>query len=324
MTVRIKKEADALIVSFDYSSERVAKIKSIQGFQWISQQKQWTAPYSEKMVHQVKHFFRNEQVIVEFEGSKENEEIIKTTEKEIRLKGYSSKTIKAYISHLKRFACFIDGDLKTVTEQQIKRYLLFLLQEEKNSHSYVNQALSAIKFLYKEVLSNKMDVDHLPRPKKENKLPNVLSQKEVIEILQSVSNQKHKTMLFIIYSAGLRVGESVRLQIEDIDSQRMLIRIKQGKGRKDRYTILSELTLEQLRKYYKQYKPEKWLFPGPNAKEFISERTVQRVFEEACKKAKIKRQVSLHCLRHSFATHLLEAGTDLRYIQELLGHSSAL
>ena len=142
-------------------------------------------------------------------------------------------------------------------------------------------------------------------------------------ILVALKNEKHKTILFLIYSAGLRVGEVIKLQPKDIDSQRMLIHVVQGKGNKDRYTVLSEIALEQLRKYYKLYKPEIWLFPGQDSKEYITERTVQRIFENACNVAKITKKATVHTLRHSFATHLLEGGLDLRYIQELLGHSSS-
>jgi integrase/recombinase XerD len=163
----------------------------------------------------------------------------------------------------------------------------------------------------------------LPRPKKERKLPDVLSQEEVFRILEALDNQKHKAILFLVYSAGLRVGEVVRLRIQDIDSKRMLIHIIQGKGLKDRYTVLSQACLEQLRLYAKQYHPETWLFPGPKYGSHLTERTVEKIFDNACCKAKIKKDVSVHVMRHSFATHLLEGGTDLRYIQELLGHSSS-
>ena len=142
------------------------------------------------------------------------------------------------------------------------------------------------------------------------------------KILTALTNEKHKTILFLIYSAGLRVGEVVKLKADDIDSERMLIHIVQGKGRKDRFTVLSQITLNQLRKYFMLYKPEIWLFPGQDNKSHITERTVEKVFKDACKIAKIKKKVSVHSLRHSFATHLLEGGTDLRYIQELLGHTS--
>jgi site-specific recombinase XerD len=191
------------------------------------------------------------------------------------------------------------------------------------SHAYVNQALSAIKFLFSHVLNKEKILYEIPRPKKEKKLPNILSQDEVLAILDVISNLKHKAILYLVYSAGLRVGEVVRLKINDIDSQRMLIHIRQGKGRKDRYTVLSEITLNILRNYVKMEKPEDWLFPGGKAGSFLTERAVQKVFHKACLKANISKNVTVHSLRHSFATHLLEGGTDLRYIQELLGHKSS-
>jgi len=183
--------------------------------------------------------------------------------------------------------------------------------------------LSAIKFYYEQILKKGKVLYDLPRPKKEKKLPNILSQSEVLSILDSVDNIKHKSILFLTYSAGLRVGEVVRLKIDDIDSDRMLIHIRQGKGRKDRYTILSEVALDILREYAYIAKPKDWLFPGGKDNDFLTERSVQKIFATACKKANIKKNVSVHSLRHSFATHLLESGTDLRYIQELLGHSSS-
>jgi len=161
------------------------------------------------------------------------------------------------------------------------------------------------------------------RPKKDKKLPVVLSKEEVAKILDSVDNIKHKAILMLVYSAGLRVGEVVKLRPEDIDSKRMLIHIKKAKGRKDRYTLLSETALEILREYWRKYKPNKWLFEGVREGWHLSIRTVQSIFEQAREKAGIKKEISVHGLRHSFATHLLEGGTDLRYIQEILGHTSS-
>ncbi len=161
------------------------------------------------------------------------------------------------------------------------------------------------------------------RPKKDKKLPVVLSKDEVAKILSSVDNIKHKAILMIAYSSGLRVSEVVKLKAEDIDSKRMLIHIKGSKGRKDRYSLLSESALKTLREYWKQYKPTKWLFPGPDKERHITVRTAQRVFEIACSRAEIRKEITIHGLRHSFATHLLENGIDLRYIQELLGHKSS-
>lgn len=143
------------------------------------------------------------------------------------------------------------------------------------------------------------------------------------DILGTVTNLKHKTILYMVYSSGLRVGEVVRLKTGDIDMERMIVKVNQGKGKKDRYTILSKKALDILIEYIKKYKPDEWLFTGEEPDRHITERTVQKVFSDTCKKSGIKKITSVHTLRHSFATHLLEGGTDLRYIQELLGHSNS-
>ncbi|ACB84610.1 tyrosine-type recombinase/integrase [Natranaerobius thermophilus] len=251
-------------------------------------------------------------------------------EKTLKLKGYTEKTIKAYIGHIKRF---LKVGLNINNKEDIQSHIIFLL-ENNNSHSYVNQAISALKLLNNEITKKGyVDVHGIKtcvnqqikvnRPKKERKLPNVLSQKEVLELLTVTTNIKHKAILCIIYSSGLRVGEAVRLKPEDLDGEQKIIHIKQGKGRKDRYTILSDNALKILRNYYKIYQPKKWLFPGQNENLHLSERSVQKIFQKAKQKANINKKVSVHSLRHSFATHLLEAGTDLRYIQKLLGHESS-
>ncbi|MCT4545260.1 MAG: tyrosine-type recombinase/integrase [Vallitalea sp.] len=251
-----------------------------------------------------------------------NNIIIKSVIQELNIKGYSNKTKKCYVNSIIKFEEYLNKGLNNITEEDVKRYVTFLLQQGC-SHSYVNQVISSIKFLNKYVLYKDDLLIYLNRPKKEKKLPNILSKKEVKDILTALNNLKHNTILAVVFSSGLRVSEVARLSIGDIDSERMLIKIRQSKGKKDRYVMLSEVLLIQLREYYKEYKPNKWLFEGANKKEHISERTIQRIFKNACVKAGIKKQVSVHSLRHSFATHLLETGTDLRYIQELLGHSSS-
>ena len=171
------------------------------------------------------------------------------------------------------------------------------------------------------MLRRTADTYYFQRPKKEKKLPIVLSEEEITEILRQISNLKHKCIIYIIYSAGLRLSEVTNLQISDIDSKRKVITIRGGKGKKDRITLLSETILELLREYYKEYKPQKWLFEGQKGGKY-SPTSVQKIFKTALAKTKITKNASIHTLRHSFATHLLERGTDLRYIQELLGHSS--
>jgi len=235
-------------------------------------------------------------------------------------KGYSKKTIKSYVNHLNRFLEFSKGrdDFESVNS-----YLLYLLDFKSSSHTYANQAINAIKISLKIQGKSESDIMTIVRPKKEKTLPKVLSQDEVKKIFEATINVKHKTMLMLGYSCGLRVSEVATVRVVDIDSSRMIVLIKQSKGRKDRITTLSEEMLIQLREYHVQYKPSEWLFENPDRSSHITTRTLQRVFNDAKEKAKIKKHATFHSLRHSYATHLLEAGVDLRYIQELLGHNSS-
>jgi len=326
MAVNISKTGNTLVVRFDYSPVRVTKVKSIKGYKWNPDKKIWTVPFTEGNLNILKVLFNNEEKNIENidgEENLKNRQILLKMEEEIKLKGYSFETKKSYMGHIRRFSSFINKDLDKVSSEDVRKYALFILEKEGLSHSYVNQAISSIKFLCNDVLNQNTIINAIPRPKKVKKLPVVLNFHEVTKILDALKNEKHKAILFLIYSAGLRVGEVVKLKAKDIDNERMLIHVVQGKGKKDRYTVLSQITLKQLRKYYSLYKPEEWLFPGQNDKGHITERTVEKIFKNACDIVNIKKEVSVHSLRHSFATHLLEGGVDLRYIQELLGHASS-
>lgn len=325
-----------LIIRFEYTSERVSRIRTISGRQWHSVERYWTIPLDAQTVAKLFKVFENEDLIIEKDTERLMVElkllpksdswyknVLKRSEEELKLKGYSRQTLKAYLGHIQRFLIYTQKDIDDLSEEDTRKYLVSLLDEKAKSHAYANQAISSIKFLFYDVLKHRNKTSDLPRPKKVHKLPEVLSQKEVNAILNSVSNMKHRVLLLVTYSAGLRVSEVVNLKITDIDSDRMLIHIKQGKGRKDRYTLLSALTLEMLREYARLYRLKDWLFPGEIEEKHLSERSAQKIFETACKRVGIVKDVSVHSLRHSFATHLLEAGTDLRYIQELLGHSNS-
>ena len=242
--------------------------------------------------------------------------------RELLSRKYSYRTVKGYLYYNREFLNFIGKSPSEINDEDIKKYLVYLSEERQSATSTLNQAINALKFYYGSMLKRKF-VYEVRRPRKDKKLPVVLSKEEVAKIINSVDNLKHKTILMLTYSAGLRVGEVVRLQIEDVDSKRMLIHIKGAKGRKDRYTLLSEIALEILREYWRKYKPEKWLFGGAKEGRYLSIRSVQKIFEHACEKAGIRKDITIHGLRHSFATHLLEGGTDLRYIQELLGHKDS-
>jgi site-specific recombinase XerD len=321
MSIRVEKFGEKLAVKFPYSPSRLKKIDIFADKQWDQEKDLWLVPYSEENIKQIKALFKEEEI--EIKGKLENEFLLENAAERLGLKGYSASTKKVYMSHMGSFADFAERGLARINEKDIKKYILYLLEEKEVSHSFANQAISSIKFLAKEILNKEDFVIDIPRPKVETKLPKVLSEDEVIKLIQSLNNEKHKTILLLVYSAGLRVSEVVKLKCDDIDSDRMLIRVEQGKGRKDRYTLLSKVCLEQLRKYYKKYRPKEWLFPGQKPGTHLTKRSVQKVFNNGCKKAKINKDVSVHTLRHSFATHLLERGTDLRYIQELLGHKSS-
>jgi len=239
----------------------------------------------------------------------------------MKMKGMSPKTIDVYLKHVKRYLRLHHTD-DPFNADIASAYIYDLIAIRELSYSFVNQAISAIKLLFK-VNRPKLYIKHkLVRPKSDKILPKVLSQSEVVKILNALTNVKHKAILFITYSAGLRVSETCQLRPEDIDSDRMMIRVKSGKGRKDRYTLLSKKALELLREYYTEHQPKEWLFEGAKSGTPITPRSVQRIFKKACGIANITKVVGIHSLRHSFATHLLESGTDLRYIQELLGHQS--
>lgn len=239
----------------------------------------------------------------------------------LKLKGYSPKTQKAYMGHMRRFLRHLDGDKKTISREHIVGYQHELMNEGR-SHSYINQALSALKFYLLEV-ERREDFHYAwTRPKRERKLPDVLTVEEVRRILDAASNIKHRALLYLTYSSGLRVSEVVRLKWRDMDRERKTLHIRQAKGRKDRVTLLSDKAMVILMKYFHEHRPGEWIFLGANGQGHLTERSAQKIFEKAKASSKTNKQVSIHSLRHSFATHLLEAGTDLRYIQELLGHQS--
>lgn len=240
----------------------------------------------------------------------------------LKLRGYSQRTIKAYCGHVRRFEVFRrQGGEKVGSGKEIEAYSLALL-EMGRSHAYVNQAISALKFYMEHVLGERRGATYV-RPKRERKLPNVLSSNEVLVLLKSVNNIKHRALLYVLYSAGLRVGEVVRLRVNNLDFERKTITVRQGKGRKDRVTLLSDAAALVIKEYAGGMSAQQWLFPGQDGRKHLTERSVQKLFEKCKGEAGIVKPVSVHSLRHSFATHLLEGGTDLRYIQELLGHQSS-
>lgn len=247
---------------------------------------------------------------------------INTTIVEMELRGYSPRTITSYTNYLKHFLSTTNKSVENIVEEDIKLYLHSLVAR-KLSTSYVNSVYSAAKFFFTVVLKKPLYLENIPRTKNSKKLPQVLSTKEVESIIDVTTNIKHKAILMTSYSAGLRVSEVLSLKVTDIDSDSMQIFIRSGKGNKDRYSVLSEKTLIFLRHYFKIYKPSHWLFYSQTNKDKqLSSRTAQRVFKDSLLKANIIKPVTLHSLRHSFATHLLLNGTNLFTIKTLLGHKS--
>ena len=239
----------------------------------------------------------------------------------LEIKRYSNNTVRTYVHCFEVFINYYkDVDLLHLNENDIRMYLQKLIHEGK-SDSYINQAVNAIKFYYEVVLEMPNRFYSIERPRKRKLLPKVISKEEVRLIIDHTNNIKHKCIVSILYSSGLRRAELLNLKITDIDSKRMVINVNSGKGKKDRITLLSPSVLKDLRSYYTEWKPDTYLFEGSKGGQY-SEQSVVQIVKKAAIKAKIMKRVTPHMLRHSFATHLLESGTDLRYIQFLLGHSS--
>jgi integrase/recombinase XerD len=239
---------------------------------------------------------------------------------ELQLRNYSTHTQRAYIRGVADFAQHFKAAPDQLGPEHVREYQLFLVQRKKLSWSQFNQAVCALRFFYRHVLHRNWMFEYIPYPRHEQKLPVVLSPAEVAALFHSTPNLKHRTMLMTIYAAGLRVSELINLRVTDIDSQRQLICVRQGKGHKDRQVMLSAKLLEALRTYWKRYRPTTWLFPGRNPEHPITQVTVWRVCDQARLAAHLTKPVSPHTLRHCFATHLLEEATDLRRIQILMGH----
>ncbi|WP_282032111.1 site-specific tyrosine recombinase/integron integrase [Winogradskyella eximia] len=239
----------------------------------------------------------------------------------LELKKYSDNTVRNYVSHFEAFInYYYDANLISLNEVDVRTYLQKLIQEGK-SNSYVNMSVNSIKFYYEIVLGMPNRFYAIERPRKEKQLPEVLSKEEIIMVINNANNIKHKCIIGLLYSSGLRRSELLNLKITDIDSKRMVVKINNAKGNKDRISILSPSILKDLQQYYKEYRPKKYLFEGQKGGKY-SATSVLKVVTSTAVKAKINKKVTPHMLRHSFATHLLENGTDIRHIQLLLGHSS--
>lgn len=241
---------------------------------------------------------------------------------EMKLRNFSFRTQEAYVKSVESLAFYYKRSPEDITADQIHSYVIYLTSQKGLSWSSCNVAVSAFKFLYGQVLKS-MDVNIIiPKRKKESRLPQIYSKDEQALIFKSAKKLRNRIILETTYAAGLRVSELVALKVKVIDSARMMIRVNQGKGKKDRYTLLSEYLLNELRLYWRVYKPCYWLFPKKEVNQHISIDNVQKIYYKAVELSGVKRKGGIHSLRHSFATHLLESGANLKQIQMLLGHSS--
>jgi len=241
----------------------------------------------------------------------------------MQLKGLSPRTIDVYLRQMTCFVRYVGHSPATMETEEIRRYLHHLVSERELSQATISQAYSALRLFYEQLLGKTWDERTIPRSRQRRRLPVVLSPAEVEALFAASRKAKYRALFMTIYSGGLRLQEATRLRLEDIDSQRMLIRVCQGKGNKDRYTLLSKRALAALREYWRHDRPDTWLFPGLWGERPLSCATVQKIFRRTVTAAGIKKAASPHTLRHSFATHLLDAGVTLYHIQRLLGHARA-
>lgn len=240
----------------------------------------------------------------------------------MRLRNFAESTRQSYTHHLSQLALFHKKSPHLLNQEHITDYILYLSDKRKLSFNTCWQAIGAFRCFYNQFLGNGKIILKIPKRKRVKKLPVVLSKEEVQKLIFAVKNPKHRIVLMTIYSAGLRLGEVVHLKVSDIDSQRKTIRVREGKGKKDRYTILSDKLLTELRTYYHLYHPSSWLFYSVKPEQPMSKSSVQKVYTDAKKKAHIFKNGGIHTLRHCFATHLIEDGTDIRTVQHLMGHTS--
>ena len=245
----------------------------------------------------------------------------KQMEADMVLRGLADRTRKSYLESVTSFVKFHGRSPDQITQPECQSYLLYLLQERKLAHSSCNVVASALQFLYRVTLKRPEAEFSLPRPRVAQRLPQILSREEVAAIFEHTLNLKHRALLMTTYGGGLRLTEVCHLKVADIDSDRMTIRVEQGKGAKDRYTLLSPGLLKELRRYWSAHRPKLWLFPSPrDGAQPLSAHTAHRIYHAAKARTRIAKAGGIHALRHAFATHLLEAGTDVHTIQRLLGH----
>lgn len=330
-TLHRNKKRVKLIFSFDV--EIMSIIDTIEGVAWSSTMSCWHIPYKETYLNDLKNLFKDEVQIVDRSHKirlslhnnlgDEHKQALGRFKIYLRNRRYSDSTVKNYEKRIRDFLEFYhDKEIDLITNEDIQYYNYERMIKKRVSYTLQNLFVTSLRLFLKTVSESKIDIEKVERAKTSRKLPEVFSKKEIEKILNNTQNLKHKTILLITYGCGLRRSEVGKLQIQDVNSDRKLMLVRNAKGRKDRFVPLSEKLVEALRVYYKSYKPQKYLFETKPGRPYPAE-TAYKVFKNALRKSGNKKDVGIHTLRHSYATHLLENGTDLRYIQEILGHKSS-
>jgi len=333
-----KTRMGRLRVVFGFDNELRKLIKTFPFSSWDNKNKWWTIPYSEIYLTKIQKFATEKGLQFRYEEEPVGEPGVKRITpfdianyrtcpesmvlklKELR---YSESTLKTYKNLFEEFINYYAMyEINSITEQQIIAFLRFLVMERKVSGSYQNQAINAIKFYYEKVLGGQRKFYFIDRPKKERSLPTVLNTEETLALFDAAKNIKHKCAFMLAYSTGMRVGEVINLKLSHIDRERMQIRVVSGKGKKDRVTTLARKFLKTLDQYLEEYHPKEYLFEGEKGGQYTAS-SLQTVIKEISAKAKITKKVTMHTLRHTFGTHSLEGGTDLRYIQDMMGHETS-
>ena len=321
-TIRIHQEDNNLIIHLPYAPERVEKIRTLPNRQWDAKRKLWIVPNEKDLLLHLKNLFADATLDIHVSLTPNQIDAqVKALDRALRLQKMAFDTRKTYRNRIRNFLQAMTKPPEFIQDKDIHAYLLTLIDERDVSKSYLNQNISALQHYFSLVLEQPKTIKNIPRPRKQKKLPTVLSRQEVLAVVQAIQNPKHRAIVILAYSAGLRVKEIVQLKCADIDYDRRQIIVRRAKGDKDRYLPLSMVAENVIKVYVNYYHPKYWLFESPRHNRHITTRTAQKVIDQARKKSGIKKHATMHTLCHCFATHLLEDGVSLRHVQELLGHS---
>ena len=341
LSIQEYKDQPVICIKFRYHQQIIDRLKNVTSAIWSASKRCW---YIEEENFKLSLFFEQfkDLAYIDYSALKDkgdskkapltknstNYEYRRQTQvpneylEKLEQKRYSSSTINSYLAYFMDYMqYFSNRDLNSIEKEEINGYILHLIRSQKISESQQNQRINAIKFYYEKVLGKNREFYNIERPRKKHTLPKIISENEVVRIIEAIDNIKHKAIITTIYSAGMRRSEVINLRKQDIDFDRNVIYIRGAKGNKDRITLLSATNAVLLKTYLKEYSPNYWLFEGPERGQY-SASSIGRILHNAVEKAGINKRITPHMLRHSFATHLLEQGVDMRYIQNLLGHES--